>query len=74
MNAFKIVLKTKGKHVAKIKRDCRNGGGIIRIDEEACGVLESILNQVSGETNIKDVASALIKAVAEQSIIIEEEE
>lgn len=66
---MEIVLRTKKK--AKIKR--ANGrGGIIRIDEESCQIIEGILNKLQGDMDVKQLASTLIKEAANNLIIKEE--
>lgn len=69
---MEIVIKAKKKE-QHITRD-KSGGGIIRISDEACDILEGIANKLNGETCIKDIASTLIKAAADNAIIKEEEE
>ena len=71
---MEIVIKAK-KKAKLIKRDNRQGGGgIIRIDEESCVILEGIANKLTVDVNIKELASALIKAAADSFIIKEEVE
>jgi hypothetical protein len=71
---MEIVLKTKKKK-QHIKRDeTRGGDGIIRIDGEACDVLEGILNQLESPMSVRELASVLIKEAANYAIIKEEEE
>lgn len=69
---MEIVLKTKPKKKISITRDKHSG--IIRIDEEACVLLEDILNNLEREISVCQLASTLIKAAIENSIIKEEEE
>lgn len=73
MQTIEITIRTKRRHFDGVTRDKR-GDGIIRIDGEACLALEQVISQMEGETNTKDVASALIKAAVEHAIIKEEEE
>ena len=47
---------------------------IIRIDEEACILLEDILNNLEREISVCQLASTLIKTAVENGIIKEEEE
>lgn len=69
---MEIVLKTKPKKKISITRDKHSG--IIRIDEEACVLLEDILNNLEREISVCQLASTLIKTAVENSIIKEEEE
>lgn len=67
---MEIVLKTKKKHRISIARDRHSG--IIRIDEESCLLLEDILNNLDDEMSVCCLASTLIKAAVNNSIIKEE--
>lgn len=49
----------------------RNGGGIIRLDEEACDIIEGTILELKGEISVKELASALIKHAANDNIIKE---
>lgn len=69
---MEIILKTKPKKKISITRDKHSG--IIRVDEEACVLLEDILNNLEREMSVCQLASTLIKAAIENSIIKEEEE
>lgn len=69
---MEIILKTKPKKKISITRDKHSG--IIRIDEESCLLLEDILNKLEREMSVCQLASTLIKAAVENSIIKEEEE
>lgn len=69
---MEIVLKTKPKKKVTITRDKHSG--IIRVDEEACILLEDILNKLEHDMSVCQLASALIKAAVNNSIIREEEE
>lgn len=69
---MEIILKTKPKKKISITRDKHSG--IIRIDEETCVLLEDILNNLEREMSVCHLASTLIKAAIENSIIKEEEE
>lgn len=69
---MEIVLKTKPKKKITITRDKHSG--IIRVDEEACVLLEDILNKLTHDMSVCQLASALIKAAVNNSIIREEEE
>lgn len=71
---MEIILPIKPKKKARITRDKEKGGGIIRIDEEACQLIEGILNKLKNETSVKQLASVLIKAAADNAIIKEVEE
>ena len=68
---MEIVIKAK-KKANLIKRDSKRGGGLIRIDEESCEVLERIANKLKSDISIKELASILIKAAADNAIIKEE--
>ena len=67
-----IILKTKPKKKVSITRDKHSG--IIRVDEEACILLEGILNKLEHDMSVCQLASALIKAAVNNSIIREEEQ
>lgn len=69
---MEIVLKTKPKKKITITRDKHSG--IIRVDEEACVLLEDILNKLTHDMSVCQLASTLIKAAVNNSIIREEEE
>lgn len=69
---MEIVIKTKPKKKVSITRDKHSG--IIRIDEEACVLLEDILNNLDREVSVCQLASTLLKAAINNSIIREEEE
>lgn len=72
---MEIVIKATKKKKQHITRDyAHGGGGIIRIDEESCDVLEGILDKLDANISVKQLASALIKAAADNAIIKEEEE
>lgn len=53
-----------------IKRNRKNGG-IIRIDTEACDILEGIINRLNSNISICKLASTLIKNAAENNVIEE---
>lgn len=68
---MEIVIKSeKKKHY--ITRDNRKGGGIIRIDSEACDVLEGILDNLNTDISVRQLASLLIKEAANNAVIKEE--
>ena len=67
---MEIVLKTKPKKKITITRDKHSG--IIRVDEEACILLEDILNKLEHDMSVCQLTSTLIKAAVENSIIREE--
>lgn len=71
---MEIVIKNQKKKKQYITRDNKHGGGIIRIDEETCDVLEGILDKLNSKISVKELASTLIKAAADNAIIKEEEE
>lgn len=72
---MEIVIKAKKKKKQYITRDSgRGGGGIIRIDEETCDILEGILDKLETKISVKELASTLIKAAADYAVIKEEEE
>ena len=62
------VITIKRRRNKKISRGAR-GEGIIRIDSEATDVLEQLLEQAGGEIPVKDLASALIRYAANDTII-----
>lgn len=69
---MEIVIKTKPKKKVSITRDKHSG--IIRIDEEACVLLEDIMNNLKHEVSVCQLASTLLKEAINNSIIKEEEE
>lgn len=70
---MEIVIKSQKKK-PRITRDERRGGGIIRIDNEACDVLEGILGNLETDISVRQLASLLIREAANHAIIKEEEE
>lgn len=68
---MEIVIKAKKKHIS---RDAERGGGIIRIDDEACDILEGILDKLNTKLSVRELASLLIKEAANHAIIKEESE
>lgn len=71
---MEIVIKSKKKKKQYIARDTVKGGGIIRIDDASCDILEGILDKLNSKTSVKELASTLIKAAADNAIIKEEVE
>lgn len=72
---MEIVIKSKKKKKQYITRDyAHGGGGIIRIDEETCDVLEGILDKLDTKISVKELASTLIKAAVDNAVIKEEAE
>lgn len=71
---MEIVIKSKKKKKSYIARDSVKGGGIIRIDDESCDILEGIADKLTVTISIKALASTLIKAAADQAVIKEESE
>ena len=69
---MEIVIKAKKKK-PRITRDKTKGGGSIRINDETCDILEGIADKLETEISIKELASTLIKAAADNAIIKEEE-
>ena len=69
---MEIVVKTRQKKKISITRDKHSG--IIRIDEESCQLLEGILNKLEHDVSVCQLASTLIKAAVNNSIIREERE
>lgn len=63
-----IILEANPRKTVKIKRSPK-GGGVIRIDEECCEILEQFLDKLNGACNVKELASALIKGAADDVII-----
>lgn len=71
---MEIVIKSKKKKKTYITRDSVKGGGIIRIDDESCDILEGILDRLNSKISVKELASTLIKAAADNAVIKEESE
>lgn len=58
------------KPVRRIARTYRKNSGIIRLNNEACDILEDILNELNDENiSICNLASTMIITAAEQNII-----
>lgn len=68
-----IILEANPRKTVRIKRSPK-GGGVIRIDEECCEILEQFLDKLNGAYNVKELASALIKGAADDAIIKMREE
>lgn len=66
------VITVKRATAYKIRRN--NRGAIIRIDNRAADVLESLLDQAYGQLTVKELASALIEYAANDTIIKWEDE
>lgn len=66
---MEIVIKSKKRKIS-ITRDKHSG--IIRVDEETCVILEDILNKMTNDVSVCQLASTLIKAAVENSVIKEE--
>lgn len=64
---MEIVIKAKPKKKISITRDKHSG--IIRVDEEACILMEDILNKADADISVCQLASTLIKAAIENGII-----
>ena len=69
---MEIVLKTKKKEPIISRR--KNGDGVIKIDAEACDVLEGFLEKLDGEITVRQLASEFIKAAANNAVVKVEEE
>lgn len=65
-----IYIKSKPKTIARRKD---GSSGIIRINEEACDILEGLLNRIRTNMSVCELASILIKGAVENNIIKEEE-
>lgn len=64
-----LYINTK-KPVRRIARTYRKNSGIIRLNNEACDILEDILNELNDENiSICNLASTMIITAAEQNII-----
>lgn len=75
MGVIYIDKKKPIKKEIKIARDRPGGSGIIRINKEACDVLEGIINKLTNDDiSICKLASLLIINAAENNIIKEREE
>ena len=68
---MEIVIKSTSKKKVSISRDKHSG--IIRIDEDACVLLEDVLNNLEHDISVCQLASTLIKEAINNSIIKEEE-
>lgn len=73
---MEIIIEAPKKKKQYITRDKKHGnGGVIRVDEETCDVLERIIKKLECQIDVKTLASALIKAAADNAIIkVKEEE
>lgn len=73
MNDNYIYIKQRPR-VKRIKRDTTRGGGIVRINEAACQVLDGVLEQVTSDISISELASKFICYAMEHGIVKEEGE
>lgn len=69
---MEIVLKTKKREPIISRR--KNGDGVIKIDSEACDILEGFLEKLGSDISIRQLASEFIKAAANDVIVKIEEE
>lgn len=68
------IILVKRKRNVRISRNSR-GDGVIKIDSDAADLLEKLLRESDGELNVRELASALIRYAANDTIIkIEDEE
>lgn len=67
------VIKVKKRKKVKINRNAR-GDGVIKIDDETADLLEKLLAEADGELSVKELASAMIKYAANDTIIRVEED
>lgn len=68
------IILVKRKRNVRISRNSR-GDGVIKIDSDAADLLEKFLRESDGELNVRELASALIRYAANDTIIkIESEE
>ena len=67
------VITVKKRKKVKINRSAR-GDGVIKIDTEAADLLEKLLSEADGELAVKELASALIKYAANDTVIRVEED
>lgn len=69
---MEIVLKTKRQEPFISRR--KNGDGVIKIDSEACDVLEGFLEKLDSRVSVRQLASAFIKAAANEAIVKTEDD
>ena len=69
---MEIVLKTKRRKPIISRRE--NGDGVIKIDAEACDILEGFLEKLGSDITVRQLASEFIKAAANDAIVKVEEE
>lgn len=69
---MEIVIKTKKKE-SIISRQ-KNGDGVIKIDAEACDILEDFLRELGEDVSVRQLASAFIKTAANYAVVKREEE
>ena len=68
------IILVKRKRNVRISRNSR-GDGVIKIDSDAADLLEKLLRESDGELSVRELASALIRYAANDTIIkIEDEE
>ena len=68
------VIIVRRKRDVKISRNAK-GDGVIKIDSDAADLLEKLLRESDGELSARELASALIRYAANDTIIkIEDEE
>ncbi len=63
-----LILRANRPKVMKINRSS-GGDGVVRIDEEACCILEEMLEKLCGTYSVKELASVLIKHAADDVVI-----
>jgi DNA modification methylase len=69
---MEIVLKVKKTKPVITRRS--NGDGVLKIDKEACDILEEILGGLESYIPARTLASELIKAAAKKATFKVEEE
>lgn len=72
MEDYYIYIKPRPR-IRRIKRDAK-GGGVIRINKEACSVLDRVLEQVECDISVSELASKFILFAMEHGIVKESSE
>lgn len=69
---MEIIIRKKQRYlITRTKR--KKGGGIVRIDEDACLAIEQLCEDVGGNISISKLTSELIKQAAKEAVIMVKE-
>lgn len=65
---MKVEIKRKSKFLIN-RTGGRKGGGVVRLDEEACQAIEALIEK-TGNISVTTLTSELIKAAAKEAEIV----